>query len=123
MPEANPFSGPNLFGGDTLLRTADNYRWHEYQYTDEAPEWKKIDTGHPFDSVWHDKNSRGIGLIDMLYAMHDNRPHRASAEMALHSIEVMDGILTSAKDGCFVEMTTTFERPAAVPKDYEDSLE
>lgn len=27
IDEKDPISGPNLFGGDTLMRTPDQYRW------------------------------------------------------------------------------------------------
>ncbi len=38
--------------------------------------------------------------------------------MALHAVEVMEGILASARDGRFHAMTTTFERPAPLPVDW-----
>lgn len=122
MAEQDPIAGPNLFGGEALLRTEANYRWYGLERGGDMPDWKPVDGDRPFNSTRHDKNSRGIGLVDMVYAMKDGRSHRASAEMALHGIEVMESMLVSAKERRFIDMTTTFERPAAVKKNYLDEL-
>lgn len=122
MAEPDPVAGPNLFGGEVLLRTKDNYRWFSLERPEDMPEWKRVEVDRPFNSTRHDKNSRGIGLVDMVYAMQNGRFHRASAGMALHGIEVMESILVSAKENRFIDMTTTFDRPAVVEKDYLDKL-
>ncbi len=122
MGEPDPVAGPNLFGGDVLLRTADNYRWFSLERPEDMPDWKRFEVDRPFDSTRHDENSRGIGLVDMVYALREGKPHRASAEMALHGIEVMESILVSAQESRFIEMTTTFDQPAAVGKDYLGGL-
>lgn len=118
MDEADPVSGPNLFGGKVLMRSRENYRWKGPERPDSVADWKEVDDGRPFGSISHEKNSRGIGLVDMAMAIDEGRPHRASAEMALHSMEVMEGILVSAREGRFIDMTTTFKKPDAVPKDF-----
>ena len=58
---------------------------------------------------------RGIGVADMAWAIRNNRPHRCSAEMGLHAIEVVHGAVQAAKTGQYYNMTTTCERPAALP--------
>ena len=57
------------------------------------------------------ENPRGIGLVDLVYALEEGRKPRASGEMALHSLEVMECILKSAHEHVFCEPTTTFEQP------------
>lgn len=111
--DIDPVDGPNLFGGEILLRTEDNYRWIGMPRDRECTsrEWTKVPNEHPFNSTSHQENSRGIGLVDMAYAIRDNRPGRASGAMALHSLEVMEGILVSAKEKRFVSPNTTFEIP------------
>jgi hypothetical protein len=42
--------------------------------------------------------------------------------MALHGIEVMESILKSAQEQRFINMTTTFERPEAVSRNYLEEL-
>jgi hypothetical protein len=41
----------------------------------------------------------GIGLVDMAYAIRDRRAERASGPMALHCLELMEGLLASATQG------------------------
>ena len=58
---------------------------------------------------------RSIGIVDMAVALRQDRRHRASGELALHVLEVLEGVATSVSFGCRVEMTTTCDRPAPVP--------
>ncbi len=60
-------------------------------------------------------NMRSVGLADMGCGVMKNRPHRASGELALHVLEVMEGVERSAAEGRVVEMATGCARPAALP--------
>jgi predicted dehydrogenase len=60
-------------------------------------------------------NYRGAGLADMVQAIAEGRPHRCSLELALHAVEVMTACLKSGETGQFVTLTTTCDRPAALP--------
>ncbi len=86
---------PNTFGGPLTFRSV------------IAPEWRDIDLPAPTIP-----QQRGIGLADMLSATRAERPHRASAELALHVLEVMDALLRSSAEGRRIDLTTTCERPA-----------
>ncbi|MFH8251900.1 Gfo/Idh/MocA family protein [Microbacterium sp. B2969] len=55
--------------------------------------------------------ARGAGLLDM---MRGATP-RASGAMGLHVLEIMTGLLESARSGRRVELATTVERPPLVP--------
>jgi predicted dehydrogenase len=57
-----------------------------------------------------------IGLIDIVHAIEEGRPCRASGAMALHMLEVSEAILISAKENRYVQVNTTFERPEAMPQ-------
>jgi predicted dehydrogenase len=86
---------PNTFGGPVAMRSVIAGEWRDLPL---------IATSGP--------QQRGIGLADMLAAIDEGRPHRASAEVALHVLELMTGAITSADTGRRVELTTTCERPA-----------
>ncbi len=116
--DPDPLDGPNLFGGSVLFRDAEHARWRGMPRPQALPDWTEVDVVHPFTSTSHADNSRGIGLVDMAYAIRDGRPARASGEMALHSMEVMESILLSAQEQRFIPMTTTFERPAPLSIDW-----
>lgn len=59
-------------------------------------------------------NYRGIGLADMVAAIHEERPHRCDGTLALHVMEVLTSILHSAEAGQFVTLTTSCDRPATL---------
>jgi predicted dehydrogenase len=93
---------PNFFGGDVRITK-------RAEFTDLPSGWD-----HPF-SVPNDEanaNYRAAGLADMAIAIAEGRPHRCSAELALHAVEVMTSILAAGETRSFVEMTTSCERPA-----------
>ena len=74
---------PNGFGGDvTVLRTRTE------KETVCAP----------------GENQRGLGAYEMLRAMEEDRPHRASAEKALHVLHIIDAIMESGRTGLPVKI-------------------
>lgn len=87
---------PNLFGGKV--------RWSQHD-----GDWQTVRERRPYTA-----NSRGIGLLDMVLAIEQNRPHRCSAALALHVLEVMEKSLESAALGRALALVTTCERPAAL---------
>ncbi|MEZ5450013.1 MAG: hypothetical protein R3E89_13935 [Thiolinea sp.] len=111
IADSDPLDGPNLFGGELLLRTEEAYRWGKFPRIHQDTQWQSVPIEHPFTSTSHADNSRGIGLVDMVLAMQQGREERASGRMALHALEVMEGMLTSARERRFVDMQTRFERP------------
>lgn len=66
------------------------------------------------DSAGYVDAGRGIGLADLAGALRRGEPHRASAEMAFHVLEIMDAILRSSREHRTVELTSTVRRPAPV---------
>jgi len=74
-----------------------------------ATEWRTLER-----SAGYVDGSRGLGLLDFVTA-DAQRPPRASGEVALHVLEAMTALLQSAAEGRRIELTTTVERPPAVP--------
>ncbi|WP_330268681.1 Gfo/Idh/MocA family oxidoreductase [Streptomyces griseorubiginosus] len=58
--------------------------------------------------------TRGVGLLDFV-AADDGRAARASGELALHVLETMTALLRSSAEGRRIELSTSVERPVAVP--------
>jgi hypothetical protein len=58
---------------------------------------------------------RGIGLADLATAIADDRPHRASGELALHVLDIMESILVAGSEHRVVELTTSAEPSLPVP--------
>jgi predicted dehydrogenase len=104
---------PNTFGG---LAGKDVMRWRDD--TGWGPEsWHEETMSRPFA-----ENSRGIGLADMLYAAQENRPHRASGDLAYHVLEIMHKTLESAKAERPVTIESRVERPALLEAAYAKEM-
>lgn len=85
---------PNMFTG--ALQTRDtSYDWHTTPIS------------RPYS-----ENARGLGVADMMRAYAENRPHRASGELAFHALEVMHGVLTAAQESRFVTIQSQPAQPA-----------
>jgi predicted dehydrogenase len=122
LRDIDPVDGPNLFGGEVLLRTAAEYRWTTLPRPAVQPDWVKVPIAHRFNETSHRVNSRGIGLVDMAYAIRDGRAERASGQMAFHCLELMEGLLASAAQGRYVELSSTCARPEPMPQNFPDGL-
>jgi predicted dehydrogenase len=88
---------PNTFGGPVRLK---RYR----------QEWREMPLTHGYTD-----NSRGLGAADMAHSLRSHRPHRASAELALHVLDIMVSTLESAEAGRRLELHSRCERPAPLP--------
>ena len=89
---------PNHFDGTVELFTAD------------AQEWSPAPVAGGYAEA-----GRGYGLADLAHALATDRAHRASGELALHVLEVMDAVERSSTGHVVVELTTSVERPDPVP--------
>jgi len=79
-------------------------------FTADSGEWRPVTP-----SAGYGEAARGYGLADMARAIETGRPHRASGELALHVLDVMESVLHSSDEHAVVELTTTVERPDPVP--------
>lgn len=84
---------PNSFGGDITLIYSKDHR--------EVPE----------NSLPYCENSRGIGPSEMATAILAGRENRASAQLALHVLDIVECMMESAKTGKFVPVRSTCHRP------------
>lgn len=89
---------PNYFGGEISIRRAGE------------SEFTKVPLAYGYS-----ENSRGIGVADMAYAIKNNRPHRASGELALQVLETMHAIHRSSEEGKHIHIENECSRPEAFP--------
>lgn len=85
---------PNNFDGDILVSNA-------------ADDWSKAEQAH----LYGDGNYRIIGLADMAEAIIKGHDHRASLELSLHVLEIMESILVSADTGQSITLKHQCEQP------------
>ena len=69
----------------------------------------------PVTHGYGDGNFRSIGVADMAHAIRFGRPHRASGELALHALEVMQAFQVSSDSGRHVTIASRPPRPAPLP--------
>jgi predicted dehydrogenase len=84
---------PNMFGGEVV-------------FSQFGQEKERIKAEGPFSD-----QARGAGLVDMAYAVKQNRPHRANDEMGYHVLDIMCSILDSSEQGKMVNLQSTMKRP------------
>ena len=87
---------PNWFGGEVKIAKP------------RAESWDDV----PVTLPYADANYRSLGVADMAHAILTARPHRASGELALHVLEVMEAFDVASKSGEIVKIKTKVERPA-----------
>jgi predicted dehydrogenase len=91
---------PNTFGGPVRQRSAADEPWRELPLV----------PGFTTDA-------RGIGALELRLAAASGRAPRASAGLASHVLDVLDGALRSARLGRRVEIDSRPERPAPLADD------
>ncbi len=96
---------PNHFGGDIERRA-------------RGGSWEGAATTAPYA----DANYRSLGVADMAHALRSGRPHRASGELALHVLEVMEGFSRSSETGQAITMATRPERPEPIRTSVVDGV-
>ncbi|MEZ4607195.1 MAG: hypothetical protein R2865_10465 [Deinococcales bacterium] len=101
-----------IYGTDGSLSSPDPNTFRDFKLRRaDAKEWQDVlSLSHHYTS-----ESRGIGAADMVTAILKNRPHRASGQLALHVLEAMEAIISSAQEGRWVSLETCPERPQALP--------
>ena len=65
---------------------------------------------------------RIVGLVDMAMAIRHSRSHRASGDLALHVLEVLEALEASSRSGQFVSIRSRCERPEPVPLGSDESV-
>jgi predicted dehydrogenase len=89
---------PNTFDGEVAL------------FTGARPEWTTL----PPSAGYRDA-ARGYGLLDLALALESGTPHRASADLAFHVLDVMESLHAAATTATTVDVTSTCTVPPPVP--------
>ena len=98
---------PNTFGGPVQIKRNLRDEWHDVGLTHGNAQ-----------------QSRGIGLADMVRGTQRNRPHRASGELALHVLDLMESSIRASQLGTHLTLETTCTRPEPLaPGLPDDSLD
>jgi predicted dehydrogenase len=81
--------------------------------------------GMSVDQPWHEVEQqgvvvgRGLGVLDMVRAIAEDRPHIATGELGFHVLDIMLSAEESAEHGRFVAVDSTVAPIPAVPADFD----
>ena len=100
-----------IYGTEGSLLVGDpNQFQREVKLSKHGKDWENLHQQHAYG----DDNYRVLGLIDLAQAIIHERPHRASLQLSLHVLEIMEAILTSANSDSVIQLKHQCERPAAM---------
>jgi hypothetical protein len=72
--------------------------------------WRDVPLSHPYA-----ENSRGLGVLDLVESIQENRPNRASGAIAFHVLDAMRACLESSQSGRAVKLQGLARRDEAMP--------
>ena len=88
---------PNTFGGVVRVYDAGTQQWTE------VPHQHSTEVG------------RGIGVADMAHAIREQRPHRASGQLAYHVLDIMQAFDQASESGQHIDIQSRTPRPDPMP--------
>jgi predicted dehydrogenase len=94
---------PNMFDGDITV-------WRPGMMPDDEPE-RHVTRGSGM--------TRGLGVVELARAIRAHQPERASGELALHVLDIMQSTEESAAARAPVELTTSAMTPPALAEDFD----
>ena len=84
-----------------------------------------LSDGMSFEQPWHEVEQqgvvvgRGLGVLDMVRAIAEGRPHVATGELGYHVLDIMLSAEESVEGGRFVAVDSTVAPVPAVPADFD----
>tara|TARA_X000000368_G_C22438921_1_gene453808 strand:- start:178 stop:525 length:348 start_codon:yes stop_codon:yes gene_type:complete len=97
---------PNFFSGDILISSKEE----DWEVINNDKMLLGIPNKTDIDGT-KIANYRGIGLSDMIDSIHNQRQARCSLDLAVHVLEVMEGIIKSAEDKEIYKLKTKTSQP------------
>jgi predicted dehydrogenase len=93
-----PTDSVQLFGSEaTLVLPPANHLGGPIWMSDASTHsWRRLTVQH---GRTHQRRWWAVGVAEMSAALRAGRPHRASGELGLHVLDVLDGLVSSALDG------------------------
>jgi predicted dehydrogenase len=101
----------SLYGTEGTLLAGDpnNFTGEPRVFEAKGREWRDV-------PLVHGDNRRMFGVVEMADAIRKERPHRASGELALHVVEIMESFEKASRSGSAVSLSTSPARPEALPE-------
>jgi predicted dehydrogenase len=107
---------PDTFGG-TVSLSARGADWQDFDSDKELFGFRNWPFAAPDRA-----NYRMVGVADLVRALHEGRAPRASGDLALHVLEIMEAILLSGENQQSVMITGSVMQPPLLGEDEARSL-
>ena len=119
VPDPNMFGGPvKILRGESMLDAVEGLNVGDAVQKFHSPEM--LENFKEMPLPYHQlQNMRGLGVLDMAYAIVNKRKHRANGELAYHVLEALTSFDISAREGKIYTMQSTCERPDQIPAGLE----
>jgi predicted dehydrogenase len=101
---------PNWYNGEVTIKTHDDKEWRVIEPV--IPQLQ----GEARPGVDQGRILRGLGVMDLIDSL-AGAPHRTSASLAYHTLEVLEAIQHSSDASTVVTMQSVCERPAPLSKE------
>ena len=111
---------PNFFGGPVYVGTNAGKMPDFSKGFNGVPDAPMYEIPHMFGYL---DESRGVGLMDLAFAVRNGRKPRCHNSMGLQSFEVVHGIIDSCTNNVNHKMVSKVERPKAVASGVNRGLE
>ena len=113
---ASELTGFELYGTEGTISLPDPNRFDEpvRVHTTDTPrgEWETIDPTH--DHPGH----RGLGVVDMAYALQTDWDQRASGALTAHVLEILESVRDSSETGTHVDLSADCTQPDPLPRTF-----
>lgn len=95
---------PNMFGGPVYIER-------------RGGEKREVALTH-----YYDNRNRGLGVADMVYAIRNGRPMRASGDLMYHVHDIMHAVHESSQRDKHIEVQSRVDRPQPFPAGYKPHI-
>jgi len=117
VPDPNMYGGPvKIIRGDNMVDSIEGLDMMGALMTINSRE-KMSEFVKEIPLAYHnvDHYYRGLGVLDMAYALLNGRPHRTKGDLVFHVTEALLAFDEAAKEGKPYKMTSTCEVPPSLP--------
>ena len=103
---------PNMFGGPVLIAKELGSEWKEHSVENmHLGKTNIVNHSGRSNEAARQSNYRGVGLSEMIYSIENKKPHRCSAELAFHILDIIETTLNAAVTNEECEIKSTCSQP------------
>ncbi|MDC0625325.1 Gfo/Idh/MocA family oxidoreductase [Alphaproteobacteria bacterium] len=104
---------PNMFGGPVLTSKELGSKWEEHSVENMyLGKTNIVNHSGRSNEAPRQSNYRGVGLSEMIHSIENQKPHRCSAELSFHVLDIIETTLKAATTNKECEIKSFCSQPA-----------